>query len=1367
MKKYKYILLTIGTSFLFVSYSFSQEETYRFRTFSPEGGFYYDGVTHIKQDYDGFIWILMSNDLYRFDGYKYKRYFNQFNDFNNEDEKIFRYMVVDKLGRLFVVVSTNLYMYNKTNDSFNKILEDEEIRTLYVDDNNNLWMTVSGQLQRYDEKNNQFETPLYNDKPLNSFGYFTPDKQGFFILAWGRNILRYNFETNKISLFYSFASDYYVRSICKINNSIWALSRNYKLYKIDIPTGKIEDEAMLTTDENLYIKTIHADKNENIWVATQNGLYIFDTKTHATRHYTQSKADPFSLPNNSIWAIEEDLQQNIWIGTYSGGVSYVNLDEKVHFKSYTPIESPLNHNLISGFAENDEKIWIATEGGGLNCMDKTTGKFTYHLHDPKKNSLPSNNVKSIVMDHDHHLWAATFRGGLSCYNPHKNSFRNFSQERNNPNSLYNNNLRKLIAAPDSGLWIVYQFDKLAISHYSIKKDLFTHYQFDDEFKYNYIFDMCHGSGDLLWIVTHKNLYSIDIKSIKLNKHDFGDSLLYGQTICTDADENIWIGTLGKGLIRYNTKTSVFTIFDEILKFDISSIYSICTDNENYLWLGTDNGLFRYDTNNNTFLRFDKKDGVQGQSFYPLSSLKNKSGDLYFGGSNGFTIINPKKIEQNRFKPEAMITDFYIDNISAKPNTNDSLSIENTTSFPTKIKLNHKQQNFGFTFSSNNYLVPEKNRFRYRLKGYDERWIETGSSNRSVFYSKVPPGNYTFEVIASNNDGIWSNEPTQVQIKRLPAPWFSWWAYGIYFLIMLCIAFVIIRYYLKQKDLKMQLYLDKLNKEKKEEIHQSQLRFFTNISHDFRTPLSLIIASVEKLREEGLKEYYYKILNGNSQRLLGLVNELMDFRTVENGKMPLQVSKVDVNEAIKTFAFDFKDYAEQRNIKFNIEIDPLLPNSLYVDKHILEKVTMNLLNNAFKYTKDGGSISIRTLASGNSFKSYYKNHYSVKDKNFPNDCFAVVISDTGIGISKESVESVFERFYKVKTVNFDSHLGTGIGLALVKSLVLLHKGKITIYSERDKGTDFIVCFSSTPGIYNENEHLNEDVVQPENSQQLITEIATEKKDDILKELSKDEYIKDKRRILLAEDNHDLRGMIADYLSTDYEVIEAENGQIASNLLEKMRIDLIISDIMMPEKDGITLCKETKGNINTSHIPFLLLTAKTGLESKIEGADSGADIYFEKPIDFKLLLLSVHNVFKQQQQTREYYSKNYFAESNELTSNQMESDFLKKFIDILEKNLTEPEMDVNKIAAELSMSRSKLYNKLRGITGKSIVEFILNHRLRKAARLIVETDLSMREVMEQIGIESQSYFTRAFKKEFGETPTAFAAKHKKGDKNDTNQ
>lgn len=1356
--KYKIILYSL--SFLFVATTFIRaNDSYMFRTMSPPGGFYYDHVNSILPSEDGFVWVSMGRRLYRFDGYEHKDYTPYFVSLTEDTEWQFNSIGTDKDGNICVGTNNGMYRYSRITDTFEHILG-ESVSSIHVDAEKNTWLSINGYTFKFDIDTHQLDTVKYNGAPVRFVTYYANDDQNQYMATLYDRIYCYDHkDANTISLFYSFPRNTYIRTIKIHKDKIWALVRGIGIVKIDIPTRQIEatyTNVFRTSFDKVMFNDMHIDKNGKLWFGTQEGLYIFDPETGRSDLYTHSENDKFSLINNSVKCIVEDSQGNIWIGAYSGGVSYVNLNEKKWFRNVNSQNSALNHNIISCFAEDSLNLWVGTEGGGINRIDKRTGEFTgYFTYVSSNENTPSaNNIKSLLVDNKNRLWISMFRGGLDCYEQDTKRFRHY--ERSN-NGLKANDLRKILPAGNDGIWIAYQMTSTTISHLSFD-GTFTHYSLDEQDKSSYIFDMWSGTDGALWIITAKKLYRFDTNTgVSADVSSSDIPYLNAQTLCVDQQNNVWVGTIGHGLIKYNPLAKSFTEYKDIAERGELTIFCIIPSGEDQLWLGTNKGLYRYNIKDNSYRRFNENDGLEGTVYYPLAAMESTSGNLYFGSTNGFTIIYPQNISINSHKPNVIISDFYIDNISALP----VLGGQTSGSSDEGLVLKHTQSNFGFKFSTDSYLTPEKNRYMYRLRGYDNRWITQDGSNHTAYYSKVPAGTYYFEIAASNNDGVWNDVPTVLRIERLPSPWLSWKAYLIYTIILLSIAGTITYYYIGKKKLKMQLYLDQLDKEKKEEIHQSQLRFFTNISHDFRTPLSLILATLDNLKKEGIKEYYYQILSNNAQRLLNLANELLDFRTIENGKMKLNIEPLNINQLVGKLSSDFYDYARQRKIDFTVNCDAALPAELYADKQILEKIIMNLLNNAFKYTKEEGEVKIETYSDASLFKSSYNYHFTVKNDFEVENGFLIVIRDTGIGISAQSIQSVFERFYKVETANQDAHLGTGIGLALVKSLVLLHKGNITIYSEREKGTDMVVCLPADSSVYEQTDFLK----QKEDISELTPDAVEkyESENDMRNLLEgdgmEDIMRRDKKRVLIVEDNEDLRRLLSNFLSQYYEITEAANGVEASDVLQEKEIDLILSDILMPLKDGITLCKEVKADVNTSHIPFILLTSRTGLESKIEGADSGADIYFEKPIDFSLLLKSINNVFAHQHKIREYYARNYYVDSAELSANEQDNAFLKQMIDIIDANLTQPNIDVNYIASELSMSRSKLYSKVKTLTDKSIVEFILNYRLRKAARLIIEQDMPMYQVMEEIGLKSQSYFIRVFKKEFGETPTAFAAKNKK--------
>lgn len=1318
-------------------------ENYKFRTLSPDGGFYYDGVKAIEQDKDGFIWVMMDYELYRFDGYHYKKYYPYFAAMAPTKRWIFNNMASDSSGYLYVNTDNGLYRYERTSDRFEKIFD--VVSHVKVDRADNLWVRYQNRWSLLDANTGQLNTPHYDGElPDYSNAVFCIHNEDLYTFV-NRKIYRFNYAENTFVLCLTLpnSGNGNIRFAQTYMGKLWVYIDKDGLYKIDLSSFKVEEhfEPFPQYDSNS-LREFYIDKKGMIWFGTIDGLYILDPSTKDMTQYQHSRTDPFSLPNNSIWRIYEDRQSNVWIGTYSGILCYVNVNENSAFKTYHTQNSGLNYAPVSAFAEDSNYIWIGTEGGGVNRMNKTTGEISAFTG---KNSVTSNNVKSLVIDARHNAWISTFRGGLGLYNTAQNKVANYKHSQSDPASLLVNDVRKTVLEGDSGMWVAYQYPMPKISYFSFRSNSFTHVSLDSTRNYDYLFDILRQGEKTLWAISNEALYRMDIHTHAVEKIIPNDSTYLGLfTFCLDDSGNIWIGTIGNGLIKFDTNTSKFISLKDVLQQDLYSIYSICYDDGN-VWMGTDGGLFCYNIVHNRLMNFDKRENTQGQVYYPLASMKGKDGLLYFGGTNGFTIIDPRKISYNSYKPKAIISDFFIDHKPVHPNNMFEDSLQT-------VVLDYDQVNFGFQFSSDNYHIPEKNRFKYRLRGYNNSWITTNAQQRMIMYSKVPAGTYYFEVYAANNDGLWSEKPTVIKVIRRTAPWFSLPAYILYLLTVMAIAYLIYRHFSEKKKLKMLLYQENIERDKKEQIHQAQLRFFTNISHDFRTPLSLILAALDKLRREGLKEYYYRILNGNVQRLLNLVNELMDFRTVENGMMKLELQPLDVNRFVKEIADDFIDYARQRNIDFQIKCDENLPSDIFVDKNIVEKIVMNLLNNAFKYTPDKGSILVETRC-GKDFTSQYKNSHVVGESG--DNVFSIIVSDTGVGISRDSISSVFERFYKVNTVNADSHLGTGIGLALVKSLVLLHKGNVSIYSEREMGTDMIVSLPLDSSLFDEADFMKQKETMPEGTQSATEEAApTDIKD------MEDEYVSsNKKKILIVEDNDDLRILIAESLSDEFQVLQACDGIEALKLMEDVDFDLVISDIMMPHKDGVSLCHDIKNNVETSHIPVILLTAKTSLESKIEGVDSGADLYFEKPIDFTYLKLSIQNVFRNQQQLKEHYAKNYYADSSELSTNEQDSKFLKQLIAFIDANMDQSQMDVNLIAEELLMSRSKLYTKVKSLTGKSVVEFVLNCRLRKAAKLIIEENMTMREVMMQIGIESQAYFTNSFKKVFGETPTSFAAKHKK--------
>lgn len=1343
----------------------------KFHTLSHKGGLSYDGIIDIKQDGRGFIWILLGGNLFRFDGYSYKSYKDFFHNTPENLLGYFNNLATDRDGNIYTSTSHGLYKYNYTTDSFSEIF-DSSTHHVHIDAQNRFWISSKNGLSYLKEDGKPVIVDFKgNSVSLNKRMIGENGNDLFFFSLYGK-VYKYNPSKEVIDEWQNY-EDYFdnalLSGVAIKDDNLWIITSKFSILKIDLTTKKVTFRYSYPHHDNISIRSLYVSDEGTIWVGTINGLYIFNPETYDMHLYQHNENEEFSLPNNSIWTINEDNHKNVWIGTYMGSLAYVNKYEEKIFETHYLSPGGLNKVPVSGFGLVGRNLWISTEGGGINIFNRYTRRFSYLHQDMGTGSISSNNTKSPITDNEGNVWVPSFRGGLNRYDYKTKQFTHFLRQPGDKESLYSDNVRKIVLEADSGLWIIYQQHTANISFFSFKKNRFFHKTVDEEIgkvmDHDYIYDAYRDERGKLWLITSYWLSSLDVESKEWKKFAIPSRYNPASTLCVDDKGIVWIGTFGNELIRFDPVEESFFSFQNILQSDIAEIYSINhsmdKSGEQIIWLGSNDGLYMFNTVTHSCAVFRESDGTQGDVYYPLSTLKDENDFLYFGGTGGFTIVDPRRVSFNPVKPRAIISDFYIDNQSILNNNTEQIAVEFSEDL-SKIKLKHSQQNIGFRLSSDNYLNADKNLFRYRLKNYDDRWILTDASNRTIFYSKIPAGKYKFEIQTANNDGLWG-DISSVQIIRKQAPWLTVPALILYFLIAGSLLYYFVSAYRTRKKLELQLYMDQMEKEKNEEIHKNQLQFFTNISHDLKTPLSLIMITINKMREEGMREYYYKILNNNSERLLRLLNDILDFRKIQNSKVKLSVSKGNLSEFIQTIAGDFSEYANQKEINFQIVTDEDALSKIPFDKNVMEKIVMNLLINAFKYTHKGDSISI--TAGAKEFKSKYAHSYTFKQDDLAEgNTVSIVVSDTGVGISKESIAKVFDRFYQVESKNEQNHLGTGIGLALVKNLVLLHKGSITIHSERNIGTDFVINLPVSDDYYLPEEmqpldetpfETSESGINTENDQVYP---KTHYKTAIEDESPVKEHVKEKT-ILLAEDNIDLRTIIKSSLEEKYEVIDFEDGKPSLEYLKNNDVDLIISDIMMPEIDGITFCKTIKGNVETSHIPFIMLTAKSGVESMIEGTESGTDLYFEKPVDLTLLKTAIANIFKQQEVLRGYYAKSYFAEASpSVSGNKQDNQFLKDISRIIDEHLDQSDLDVNTIASKMMMSRSKLYSKIKTLTGKSVVEFILGYRLRRAAKLLIESDMNIQQVMYAVGIESQSYFTKTFKKEFEMTPSQFVLKNK---------
>ena len=734
-------------------------------------------------------------------------------------------------------------------------------------------------------------------------------------------------------------------------------------------------------------------------------------------------------------------------------------------------------------------------------------------------------------------------------------------------------------------------------------------------------------------------------------------------------------------------------------------------------------------------------------------MKTKSGEMYFGGINGFNRFYPQDIKINQFVAPVYITGLQLFNQEVLPGQKDS-PLQNDIGLTHQVTLNYKQSTLTFNFAILNYTASENNQYAYKLDGFEKEWHYT--SDRKANYTNLSPGGYTFYVKASNNDGVWNNKAAYITINILPPFWDTWWFRTLIVLSTLTVSYLLLRF-------KKNLDLQKIEENRREEMHKIQLQFFTNISHEFRTPLSLILGPLEKIMSEDSRpayNKYYDTIHRNANRLLLLINELLDFRKAESGSLKLKVMPGNLNLFIAEVAEDFKSLVAEKQIKLNLLLQRNTGDTWF-DRQIMEKVMINLIHNAYKYTNVGGEITIELYNNINQFETAYK-HQNVVNSNYRGKKYVFIrVSDNGIGISKESIHHLFERYYRIT----DAHMGSGVGLAFVKSLIQIHKGSIQAYSEKNAGTDFIIRLPVDRDDYTADERWLNNVdsggVQLESISAFLYQHDNkpyEKETEPVEIRKKTEL----HKILIVDDNDELRNFLHHSLNEFYEVIEAVDGLDGLAKAQQELPDMIISDLMMPRMNGIDFCRKIKGTAETGQIPFIILSAKDAVESKIEGAESGADLYFPKPVSINLLLLSINNIFKQHRDLKEKHIKDYFYEAQETTDTHNDNQFIDQLIKLIESELSNSDLDVDYLCREMGMSKTKLYHKIKKVSGLSIGEFVRTFRLKKAAYIISHEDILLTDVMYRVGIQTQSYFTKAFKKEFGQTPSQFLSEIKTGKK-----
>lgn len=1153
-----------------------------------------------------------------------------------------------------------------------------------------------------------------------------------------------------------------------------------KTAKISGIVGRLEEQETLN---NKFVNSLFTDRDGNVWIGTEKGgvnkYNMFQKPFYSLRNHPD---DDNSLSNNTINSILKN-GDILWIGTAGGGLN--RLDQRTgkfdHF-----IQSPLNpqgicSNFISSICLTSEKqLWVSSWGNGIGRMISEKGKtFKNYLNEPgNPESLVSSFVSGIYPDDRGFLVVGT-SGGLDLFNPKTESFFHFQQK-----------FDQSVEPPAVGCILK---DKRDFYWIGSRKGLF------------------HIPAKFV-LATPEKITESDFKFFtNIPGDSLSISGNYVISLLEDHQGNVWIGTYGNGICKAVTSADGKIHFETYTTTDglcNDVIYSMEEDKSGNIWISTDNGLSKFNPETLTFQNFYTKDGLLNDQFYWTSSDVDAQGNLYFGGVNGLNYFSPDKIEFYPRLPKVIFTDFQVFNqsVSIGKKLHGKVILEKTIAETTTIELSYKDNVFSIEFSALDFFLPDKVIYSYKMEGVDQNWVTVKEDRRFATYTNLAGGEYRFLVKATNSDGLWSAEPTVLKIIINPPFWQTNWFRVTAILLLALSIMAYIRYrtrYLHEQKRKLEIQvrerttqieeqkeklqeqsevlqlsnreladhqiliegqkieLEKQNQliaEQRDEvielnkkvslINQLRLRFFTNISHEFRTPLTLILDPLESLMKtmEGDKEttHTLKLINRNAQRLLHLINQLMNFRRIETGKIELRVVNGDLPAFLKEIFDSFHDLALHQKINYSFQSESTAQNSWF-DPEKLENVFYNLLSNAFKFTPQGGSISMKV-------------HFKEMDMNNQELAFPSVqvdIRDTGKGVAAEHLPYLFDRFYQADSTVDNRQKGSGIGLALTQELVQAMHGEISAKSELNHGSTFTVLLPYCRENFAENElDLNAGVgtINLKSKIDVISEevLQTESLDNP----EQQQADKSKPLILIVEDNYDLRNFLLHSMSSEFRVMGAENGKEGFELAKKYTPDLIISDIMMPVMDGLELCSRLKKELHTCHIPVILLTAKVMIEHWIEGLETGADDYIPKPFNIQILHLKITNLIESRKRLRQLFSRAENPTPEESTVNQLDQQFIERAYAIVEKNIQEPELSTDHFAREMMVSKSLLFKKIKAITGYSIVDFVNMFKLKKAAsRLAANPHISISEIAFEVGFNDPKYFSRIFRKVFGVTPSEY--------------
>jgi len=1225
-------------------------------------------------------------------------------------------------------------------------------------------------------------------------------REGLMLIATERGVVQYFPETNE-------CKDYLPGRLVKASikaliqdsrDNIWIGTWESGLYRYDPSEDKIYAYPRLSAENAAY--AVYEDSRQRIWVGTwDDGLFRIANPYEMDRlditPYTYHKDKPESLADKFVYDISEDFNTGmIWVGTRNG-LSILYDEEKGLFRNLLPGNhlNMISYNVIQSILRDDRgMMWIATLGGGVNTVQTQKSDFgTNTLEDFSHEYVYNSSIRSILVDKNGLTWIGLGNLGFLVYNRLTGEYRyNFDS----PDFAFIGRIptvNTIVQSQTSGkIWIgiydrgIIEYDETKPagrrarllnrdSHpwissqciFSIMEDTERNTWFGtrngitvllasgeginlDDYQlgstplsYLSIVTMIQDIDGYIWAGTNnggilriKGDPSVE-NGLEFKKYIPGEGTLNNVSVAClflDREGRLWCGTEGGGLSLYDREKDLFLPVHQMLSLPGDAIVSIQQDTRGNLWLGSNAGLIRLSIPEQieeaSYRLFTIADGLLDNEFNRNSAFTDINGEMFFGGHHGYNFFFPDRMSEDESFPPVMITDIKIYNTSW-----DQLDIREqkeislfAPEYTDEIKLNYKRNNFDIEFAALGYASPSQIKYAYRLNGFDKEWQYTDATRRFAYYNNLEPGTYTFELKATNANGVWNEDQLKtIQVSIFPPPWKTTWAYLFYLLILLLIGYGVFRFVRYRLKLSQALHLAELEQAQRDEVNHSKLMFFTNVTHELLTPLTILSASVDELKLLTPQHTgHYKVMTSHINRLIRLLQQILEFRKAESGNLRLKVSQGDLVQFVKNSMESFQPLIKKKQLTFTFESDDIPPG--YFDPDKWDKILYNLLSNAAKYNTPGSKVAVSL--------SYSAENGSV----------TLSVKDNGKGMTEEEAKKLFKRFYEGNYRKFNT-IGTGIGLSLTKDLVLLHKGTIDVESSPGNGTTFIVSVCIRKDIYSAEEIDEEQWVQ------FTSPLATE---EILDTPSEELAGENKYSILLIEDNEELLQLMVRLLSMEYKVFTAQTGKEGLEVMENEEIDLVVSDIMMPEMDGITFCQYVKNKLEISHIPIILLTAKNREEDRVEAYEAGADGFLTKPFNLSTLHARINNLLKAKDRNNRDFKKQLVFEANELNYTSLDEEFLQKAINLVHEHLDNSAFDQHLFQEAMGTSKSTLYRKIKSLTGLNTSAFIRNIRLKAACRIMEEKKhIRISELAYATGFNDPKYFSVCFKKEFGLQPSEY--------------